>query len=582
MSGSAIVVVVLALAAALGALRTARARTRRKPLRIVLQFVASVLVYFLLFPPSSDERFDSATLVVLTPEARTNSASDLSLGSSTVALPGASAPSGVERAPDLGTALRRHPETERIHVVGGGLPARDRDAARGLRVDFDAPPSALGVVELASPSHVRAGSVWNVSGRVEGGNGGRIELRDPAGAVVGNATLTDDGRFALSGEARHAGNALFALRVVDASGKVQEDLPLPIVAEDTKGMRVLLLAGAPDPDLKYLRRWAVDAGVQLTSRMAVSDGIAVRDGAATLTAQTLAETDVVIVDERAWKTLDASAKSLLADALRDGLGIMLRVGGAMPDDVAAQWQDFGFAIKAADIAQNVSLEHTGADQGTPPLTRRALTVEGADTAPLLRASDGSPVALWRAEGQGRVAVWWLGDTFRLSLAGDAGRFGTLWCAALRSIARARASAQPRIPEDMRVNERNVFCNLAADAFVEQPDAKRLAVSVEETGKNRGCAAFWPSQPGWHALVSGNERSAFRVRAADEGNALATARTAAETLLLAGRGGGETGISLRPVPMPRWPLFLATLMVLALLWWLERGSARVVDATTDAA
>jgi hypothetical protein len=571
MSSALIVAIVLAAAAVLGAWRTARATQAHKALRILLQLAAAVLVYFLLFPPSTDERFDSATLVVLTPGASAEQSAASARGSAVVTLPGATASSSIERVPDLGTALRRHPDVTSIKVVGGGLPARDLDATRGLSVEFDAAPLGDGIVELSAPSYVLAGSVWNVSGRVEGESGGRIELRDPAGAVVATALLAAEGMFTLSAQAKHAGDALFALRVIDQAGKPREDMPLPIIAREGEGMRVLLFAGAPDPELKYLRRWAVDAGVQLTSRIAVSDGIALRDGTAMLTAETLARTDVVIVDERAWKTLDASAKALLTDALREGLGIVLRVSGPVPDDVAAQWQDFGFRVQAEDVAQNVALERTaGSQESQPSLSRRAVAVEGADVTPLLRASDGSSVALWRAEGQGRVAVWWLGDSYRLSLGGDPGRFGTLWSVALTTIARARALGQPSMPTDARVNERSVFCDLAKDAIVEQPDAARVAVSIEKNDADLGCAAFWPSQPGWHTLVSGNDRWSFRVRAPDEAKALAAAQTAAATALFAGHGGGESGVSIRPVPMPRWPLFLAALITLAVLWWLERG------------
>ena len=62
MSSALIVATVLAVAAALGAWRTARATHAHKTLRILLQLVAAALVYFLLFPPSTDERFDSAAI----------------------------------------------------------------------------------------------------------------------------------------------------------------------------------------------------------------------------------------------------------------------------------------------------------------------------------------------------------------------------------------------------------------------------------------------------------------------------------------------------------------------------------------
>ena len=53
-----------------------------------------------------------------------------------LALPEARAGGDVARVPDLGTALRQHPGTTRVHVVGAGLVARDRDAAAHVDIAF--------------------------------------------------------------------------------------------------------------------------------------------------------------------------------------------------------------------------------------------------------------------------------------------------------------------------------------------------------------------------------------------------------------------------------------------------------------
>ena len=68
-----------------------------------------------------------------------------------------------------------------------------------------------------------------------------------------------------------------------------------------------------------------------------------------------------------------------------------------------------------------------------------------------------------------------------------------------------------------------------------------------------------------------------MRFTEEGKALAAARTAAATHFLAGNAGNGSGISARPAPMPRWPLFLAALLVMAVLLWLERGTAQRAEA-----
>src|SRR5690606_39817443 len=119
--------------------------------------------------------------------------------------------------------------------------------------------------------------------------------------------------------------------------------------------RVQVLAGAPDPDLKYLRRWAVDAGLRLDSRIVLSDGIALVDGAVALDAAALAQLDLVVIDERAWAALDATQQTALRAAVEDGLGLLLRVTGPLDAAVAADWSRFGFRIAPDDVAGAVVL-----------------------------------------------------------------------------------------------------------------------------------------------------------------------------------------------------------------------------------
>src|SRR5262249_37965352 len=151
-----------------GAGRTLRDAKAHRLLRVALQIVAAALIWLALFPPHVDESFAAGTLVVLTRGATAAQIAKPGDGIATVALPGVAVARDVERVPDLGTALRRHPDASRIRVVGGGLPPRDVDAARGLQIDFDAAPLPDGIVDLSMPESVRAGSVFAIRGRVQG------------------------------------------------------------------------------------------------------------------------------------------------------------------------------------------------------------------------------------------------------------------------------------------------------------------------------------------------------------------------------------------------------------------------------
>ena len=583
---SSTVALLLVLAALVGIVRTWRRGGPRRVMRVTLQLVAAALLYAVLFPPATREQFAAGELVVLTPGTTTEQRAALSPASTLVALPGIDAPGGIERVPDLGTALRRHPDARRLHIVGGGLPARDRDAARGLVARFDAAPLPRGVVELDAPTAVRAGSVWRLAGRVEGVGDGRVELRDPAGAVVAGTNLGSDGRVTLTAPAKGAGEALFALRVLDRDGTPVDDVPVPLVTRAGAPLRLLLLAGAPDPELKYLRRWAVDAGVQLDSRMALTEGVALTEGALALDAAALAKADLVLVDERAWAALGATQKAALTAAVHDGLGLLLRVTGPLPPEVASDWTAFGFRVQAQAAAQepaNLALDHALGLSGSGfVFARHAIDVQADDAAPLLRADDGAPLALWRAQAQGRIGVWAPAGAWRLALAGERARYATLWSDTLATLSRARAAATPQLPREARVDERAILCGIATGDLVETAQGLSVALLPDPApapgaAETRACAAYWPAQPGWHTLVSGGQRWPFHVRAADEAKPLAAAANQQATRALFAADGERAEVATRPMPWPRRPFFLGWLAIVALLWWLERQRMAMTPA-----
>jgi len=560
----------LALAALLGAWRSARDGRGRRGARIVVQLLAALALWFCLYPPSTREAHRGGEFVVLTPGVTAAQVAALARGDDVVALPGVDAPRAIERAPDLAGALRRHADASRVRILGGGLPARDRDAALGRVVAFDAAPLPRGIVALDAPRDALAGHALRIGGRVEGAPGARVQLLDPAGAIVASALADAQGAFTLAAQARVAGTLSLRLRASEANGTRVDEIDVPVAVRDGDALALLVLAGAPDAELKYLRRWAVDAGARLDSRVALSDGVALVEGGAVLDAATLAATDVALVDERAWAALGAAPKAALLHAVDDGLGLLLRATGPLPADVANDWSALGFDVRAsAQAPAAVTLDRVlGIADARLAFARRPFDVQASDAAPLLRADDGSLLAAWRVRGRGRVGLWWLDDAFRLALAGERARYGSLWSDTFATIARARAGASPRLPADARVDERAVFCGVGAGAAVESPGGRRTPLQVVDEAGER-CAAYWPAQAGWHVLVDDGRRLAWHVRARDEAVALAAAADREATRALVGPRDAAVQ-DVRAVALPRWPFFLAWLALAALLWLLERA------------
>ena len=541
----------------------ARSPTWRLAVLLAAQPVCALLLYLTLVPPAV--RTAAGTLVVATRGAGPLTGA---AGDHVVALPEASALAAAERVPDLGTALRRYPDTRRIQVIGEGLPPRDRDAARGVELSFKPGDAPTGIVRLDPPERVAPGAAFRIGGRVAGPGNAAVELLDPAGRVADRAPLDPDGGFALRGAARGAGAMLFRLRVRDAGRRIIEEAEVPVVIADDAAPRVLLLAGAPGPEPKFLRRWATDAGLELHTQLPTGGGIALGDEPLPINGATLRRFDLAILDDRSWAALAPGERGALIGAVRGGLGLLLRITGAVPEAARQQWRELGFAVSGGTEVASVRLAGQPApanDDGS--LTRRAVRIAAADDVVLLRDAGGQALANWRAVGRGRVALWPLTDSFVLALGGADARYAELWSEAFSALARSRPAAVPDIPAVARAGQRVAICGLGADATVTPPDAGMTRLVVEPP---TGCAAFWPSRPGWHLLRDGANAVPYYVQPANALPAIRAAEAREATLRLV--GGSKTGGAVtagRPRPGASWPWFLAWLATSAGLWWFER-------------
>lgn len=582
-----------------------RARSWRLALLLLLQPIFATLLYFTFLPPSIPT--EAGTLVVATAQA-TPAQLGQQPGDSRVALPEAPVLAGVQRVPDLATALRRHPGTQRLRIVGAGLEARDREAVRGVSLAFDPPALPRGLIRLDPPARVAPGAAFSAGGQAHQLQGGWVELIDPAGQRTDSAVLDKAGAFTLQGSARVPGLALFTLRVRDAQRKLLEEVEVPLWTAADPAPRLLLLAGAPSPEIKYLRRWADDAGLSMHTQISVGGGVELGDAPITLNAASLQRFDLVILDERSWAALGANERAALLTAVRSGLGVLLRVTGSLPESTRRQWQALGLSVSGGSDSTPLQLAVDDADDEAlrarrgagrrdampvvegevidrPDLTRRRVQVNAVDATPLLRDGKDDVIASWRPEGRGRIAVWTLTDSFRLALSGQADRYGELWSEAFATLARPQAGPTPRIDTQPREQRRMALCGLGDKPRVIAPDGNLTTLLPDPATGTSNCAAYWPKHSGWHQLLQAdaptdgdgeaNETSwPFFVYATHTAPGLHAAELRNATLQLIGTPNASAARQPRNNQPgqrgPSWPWFLAWLASAAALWWLERA------------
>ncbi|MGH8054739.1 MAG: carboxypeptidase regulatory-like domain-containing protein [Stenotrophomonas sp.] len=564
--------VILAVAVLVASVRRClapRPPRMRLLLLLLLQAAAAVLLYLTLYPPSQPTQ--AGSLVIATRGATAADVAKLP-AATRLRLPEAAEISGVALVPDLATALRQHPGTRELVIVGEGLPARDRDTALPGALRYIAGPAPTGLVELHAPPLLVPGARFEVSTRVQGLQNVRVELLDPSAHRVDIAAPDKNGRVRLAASARDAGDVQFALRVLDADGKVLDQLPVPVRVRAVAAPALRLLAAAPGPELKYLQRWAADSGATLQTGIQVGGGVQLGDAPAALDTSSLAKLDLLLLDERRLAALSSAQRSSIGNAMRAGLGVLVRMTGPLDGNARRALRDWGMEARGGEQTAPLKLvadagQPSEPNTAVPALERFNLSTPGNDDVPLLHAADGSAVGSWRAIGQGRLGVLPVSDSYTLVLAGHAPHHAELWNRVLATLARPLPeSPLSQLPAWAWAGERTALCGLLAGAQAQAPDGTRNALLPDPQANN--CSGWWPTQPGWHTISTADAQATLLVLNPADARALHSQQMRDATLALRGNSNPQHANRI-PTPGPRWPWLLAFVLVAALLWWLER-------------
>ncbi len=590
----ALALALIVVIASVRQLRGGTARPGRRWIVIALQIIVAALLYFCLVPPTRQQ--PAGGLVVLGTDAGKAGVLPASAGP-LLLLPEAADVPGGQRVPDLATALRQHPAST-LTLVGAGLAARDRDAVLPPDVRWQATPEPRGWIALQPPVDVAPGARFAVQAQAHGVAKAKAELLDPADSVVDRAVVDDDGRVQLSGIARAAGRTVFRLRLLDADGHVVDSVPVPQQTVPAAPLRLLVRASAPGPELKYLRRWAADAGIRVQVQADTGAGLSIGDGPVSIDAASLAHTDLLLLDERSLAALSAGQLAAVRQALRDGIGVLVRSAGAPSASARQRLRDLGLPVQGDGSSHAVELPGDGesailaarrgplaagtlptgygedADRSShgavlPALEALALQFPGGSA--LLHDRAGNAIGGWRAVGKGRIGLLPLTDSWRWVLAGRDDRHGELWSSVVATLARALGSGDALwSPQPISwAGERQSVCGVQAPLQALNERGEGAPLIVDGTTSAMRCAGWWPLESGWQRLQHGDStvwRYVF-----DPKDAAALHRQAmidATARMLAASTPTGT-LATQPVPGSRWPWWLAFVLCASLLWWLER-------------
>ncbi|WP_225765470.1 hypothetical protein [Stenotrophomonas sp. Marseille-Q4652] len=548
----------------------------RRTTLTVLQLLATASLWLVLHPPPVTVPGDAGVVLASPGAVVPSTARDLPA----FALPEAGTDAAGKPVSDLGTLLRQQPQLGRLILIGDGLPARDR-RPWPLAIEHQV-PGLRGFVQLQPVTPVAPGARFWVQGQARDAASATVELRDPAGRVVASQVLGEDGHFQLGASVRDPALLEFQLQLRDGEQALLDQAPVPVHVIEPPALRLWHLAGAPNPEAKYLQRWAIDAGLRLRRQLPAGGGVVLGDAPLALDARQLAETDVLLLDERSLLALGSSGRQRLRAAVREGLGVLVQplAGDAaglknalaelgLPVDGDGRPRPFALEARAPSpeqlaVQRGPRATHGIADTAAPSLEQSSLRPRDAGAQPL-HAGNDIVVGAWQAVGRGRVGLLDVGNSYALVLAGRPELHAQLWAEALGQVARPTTGEEqaPTLTGRAWRDERSVLCGITDNALVESLSGNQQRLRMDPA--TPGCAAWWPEHSGWHHLGD----HALYVFDPTDAPTLHRADTQAATAVLINAPTPASAQTTTTQPGPRWPWWLAFVLLVGLLWWMEK-------------
>ncbi|SMB93989.1 hypothetical protein SAMN00120144_2321 [Hymenobacter roseosalivarius DSM 11622] len=500
-----------------------RPNRQRLVLRLLAGAVAGAGLWLTAYPPARTVPGPRAEAILLTDGFQPDTLSTLlrRLGPAT-RLWRTSSTTGADTVmvSNLLQLREQQPSLRRLHVLGRGLPAADLPMLGPVRLVWHAPSARVGFrtanwtprPELGQPLLIagffdnllpdaaKSAPVWV---HLRAGGAPRDSVRLPAGR----------GAFQLTYVPKAAGLAVYEL-IARRGGQILATEPVPVEVVPTRALRVLLLAGTPSFEFKFLKNQLGTRQHAVALRVGISRGLTQTEflnqpahDISRLTPALLTRYDAVVADA---STLAGGEAQQLTAALRAGGPglILLADAGPLPrlTPGRAAFSIVPVATAASARPQPVRWQGgPGRATTTVPATVRA----SARLRPLITTGQGQAVVAAQRVGAGTMVVSVLPETFRWALQNDSLTYNAYWSRLLTAVARPEpATATWRVITAWPRSNVPVEVQLTAAAFPAAAPTVRGAAGRPVTLSMRqdtrlpewSTGQFWPDSAGWYRVA----------------------------------------------------------------------------------
>jgi hypothetical protein len=452
------------------------------------------------------------------------------------------------------------PTVQELWVLGYGLSADQwrniKQQRPDLIVHFFAAETQTGFVDINWSKQRVPGQIMQVSGALHMAKDSlvnssptqrwQVNLHDPMGQLVDSTSVKNGEHFKLSTPVSTSGQWLYQLSVQtsasdNADATLKEWLAVDVGVSKIKS--VLLVQSAPSFETRQLKDWLAGAGSEVEVISTISKNALKRqifnqrDSRSTRqwppnNAADLTNIDLVLIDGRALTTLSKSHISILQEAIKQGLGLLIvadesLLPAKLPASltvlldtfklseqtatqtnplVVAKWADS--EIVAAAAGKNTPSTQSGITQitMTPALPAGALILNAESLDVVVSSSQQSPLVAIKEMGLGRVGLSLINRSYQWHTSGFSSLYSHYWQTILAELVADQGQGYwlkaGHSSLDI-VGHSQALCALAspeAEAWHTKnlPNSElQLWLSSDGLQSHKRCTTLWPQDFGWH-------------------------------------------------------------------------------------
>jgi len=425
---------------------------------------------------------------------------------------------------DIEQLKLREPALTSIDVRGFGLSLTQwQSFPADIHVNFQAPP-AVGFTEMHWPRTLVAGETMRIGGRYSSQAGEavlKLRLLDPVGSIADEVRAKNNDHFSLSARPRGRGSLAYTLQVWSGDTLLSEQ-PVTVSVGTTNPVNIMVEQSAPSFETRQLKNYAAGNGARVLINTQISRGKSISqsanlpdDAETTFSPQTMAASDLLIMDGRALVQLPDQQRQWLVDAVADGLGLLVLADASLLEKFATLDNNLlaGFKLTSNPnmqtelVPQLLSNPASGWQQ---PLPVMAMQLQAIEADVLIDDGQQHALVLNKSKGLGHIAISLIKQSHRWLTAGNQGHWSDYWAALIAATGRPRSDSYLLPQTDkafFEVGKRVPVCALSATenlmvtiipagADYRQPHYD-IPMTASTLGSPRLCGWFWPQHSGWH-------------------------------------------------------------------------------------